>query len=95
VVAQLDDGCHEFRAILVPPGGWPVGVQPASLIAPKNDTGGGVNGGGGGGGGDDGGIATWRMTLPPLHVASLLPAPQHEYGWSGASAAAPHVLPTL
>ena len=54
-----------------------------------------MNGGGGGGGGDDGGIATWRMTLPPLHVASLLPATQHEYGWSGASAAAPHVLPTL
>jgi len=53
-------------------------------FAPQNDA--GVNGGGdGGAGGGDGGIATWRMTLPPLHVASLLPATQHEYGWSGAS----------
>lgn len=63
--------------------------------APQNDAGGGVYGGSGGDGGDGGGIATWRMTLPPLHVASLLPATQHEYGWSGASAAEPHVLPTL
>ena len=92
--AQLLGAVHDFAIMFVPPlpAFW---IMAVLSFAPQNDAGGGVYGGGGGGGGDDGGIATWRMTLPPLHVASLLPATQHEYGWSGASAAAPHVLPTL
>jgi len=79
--------------------------------APQNDATGGVYGDGGGDGGDGGGVATWRMTVWPRHVACLLlllllQPPQHEYGWSGTSAELhfrtpkvekhpPHERPTL